>query len=384
MRSRRGRGEGSIFRRKDGVWAGILSLGYGGDGRRQRRVVYGHDKSAVVERLARMRAQALDGMLSDAHRLTVSAFLARWLQDVARPAVSPSTHQLYDGLIRLHINPRIGAVALSRLTPVHVQGMLGAMERDGASPRLRQMALGVLHQALGQALRWGMVPRNVCDAVTRPRAPRQTMQALAPGQVGQLLETAKGDRLEALYVLAVTTGLRQGELLGLQWEDVDFAGAALHVRHTLHELYGRLWIGEPKTRRARRQVDLPAIAVAALRDHQKRMLIEGRLGGLIFCDTRGGPLRKSNLVRRSFLPLLKRAGLPAIRFHDLRHTAATLLLAQGIHPKIVQERLGHSQISLTLDTYSHVLPGMGREAASKLDALLTKTAAEAPDTVAKL
>ncbi len=384
MRNRRGRGEGSIFRRRDGVWAGILSLGYGNDGRRHRRVVYGHDKSTVVERLARMRAQALDGTLSDAQRLTVSAFLARWLEDVARPSVSPSTRQLYEGLIRLHINRKIGAVPLSRLTPVHVQGMLGAMERDGASPRLRQMALGVLHQALGQAVRWGMLPRNACDAVTRPRAPRQTMQALAPDQVVRLLEAAKGDRLEALYILAVTTGLRQGELLGLQWEDVDLAGAALHVRHTLHELNGRLWIGEPKTRRARRRVDLPAVAVAALRDHREGMTTEGRPDGLVFCDTLGGPLRKSNLVRRSFLPLLKRAGLPAIRFHDLRHTAATLLLAQGVHPKIVQERLGHSQISLTLDTYSHILPGMGREAASKLDALLTRTPERVSGTVAKL
>ena len=137
------------------------------------------NKSTVVERLARMRAQALDGMLSDAHRLTVSAFLSRWLEDVARPAISPSTHQLYEGLIRLHINPRTGAAPLSRLTPVYVQAMLGVMERDGASPRLRQMVLGVLHQALGQAVRWGMLPRNVCDAVTRPRAPRQTMHVAA-------------------------------------------------------------------------------------------------------------------------------------------------------------------------------------------------------------
>src|SRR5207244_2661824 len=147
---------------------------------------------------------------------------------------------------------------------------------------LRQMALGVLHQALGQALRWGMVPRNVCDAVTRPRAPQQTMQALAPGHVIRLLEAAKGNRLEALYVLAVTTGLRQGELLGLRWDDIDFAGAALRVLHTLHELNGRLWIGQPKTRRGRRQVDLPAIAVVALRDHQQKMAAEGHLDGLIF------------------------------------------------------------------------------------------------------
>ena len=365
-------GEGSIFRRKDGVWAGILSLGYSVDGRRQRRVVYGPDKSAVVERLARIRAQALEGMLSDTQRLTVAAFLARWLEDVARTTVSPSTYQLYEGLIRLHINARTGAVPLTRLTPVHIQGMLGAMERNGASPRLRQMVLGVLHQALGQALRWGMVPRNVCDAVARPRASRQTMQVLAPDQVIRLLEAAKGDRLEALYVLAVT-GLRQGELLGLQWEDVDLPGAALHVRHTLHELNGRLWIGEPKTRRARRQVDLPVLAVLALRDRRERMTVEGHLDGLVFCDTKGGPLRKSNLLRRSFLPLLRRAGLPVIRFHDLRHTAATLLLAQGVHPK---DRPGAPWALADLAHPGYLQPcpaGHGREAASKLDALLMRT-----------
>jgi integrase len=135
-----------------------------------------------------------------------------------------------------------------------------------------------------------------------------------------------------------------------------------------------LWIGEPKTAKARRQVDLPAIAVEALRDHRQRMLAEGHPHGLVFCDTAGGPLRKSNLIGRSWHPLLEKAELPRIRFHDTRHTHATLLLSQGVHPKIVQERLGHSQIALTLDTYSHVLPGMGREAAAKLDALLVPPA----------
>ena len=146
----------------------------------------------------------------------------------------------------------------------------------------------------------------------------------------------------------------------------------------VHEVAGRLWLDEPKTTKARRAVDLPTTTVAALHKHRERMLAEGHPQEFVFCDTHGGPVRKSNLVRRSFLPLLKRAGLRRIRFHDLRHTAATLLPLQGVHPKVVQERLGHSQISITLDTYSHVLPSMGREAAAKLDALLEAV------TVAKL
>ncbi|HEV2357498.1 MAG TPA: site-specific integrase [bacterium] len=241
------------------------------------------------------------------------------------------------------------------------------------------MAYDELHHALDQAVRWGMIPRNVCDAVTRPGAPRPIMQVLTPTQVSALLEAAREDRLHALYVMAITTGLRQGELLGLQWDDVDLTGALLHVRHSLHEVNGRLSLGEPKTARAKRPVDLPRIAVAALREHRERMLAEGHPHGWVFCDTEGGPVRRPNLLRRSFQPLLKKAGLPQIRFHDLRHTAATLLLLQGVHPKVVQERLGHSQISVTLDTYSHVLPSMGREAAAKLDALL-----ERGTTVAKL
>lgn len=232
------------------------------------------------------------------------------------------------------------------------------------------MAYDRLHRALDQAVHWGLVPRNVCDAVTRPRAQRPTIRVLTPEQVSLLLTAAREDRFHALYVLAITTGLRQGELLGLRWADIDLDRAVLHVCHALSEVAGRLWLDEPKTAKARRTVELPVFALAAVRDHRARMLAERDLQEFVFCDTHGGPVRKSNLVRRSFLPLLKRAGLPRIRFHDLRHTAATLLLLEGVHPKVVQERLGHSQISITLDTYSHVLPSMGRDAANKLDALL--------------
>jgi integrase len=268
--------------------------------------------------------------------------------------------------------------------------MLTAMEKGGASARVRQMTLNVLHRALGQALRWGMVPRNVCDAVARPRVPRRTMRTLDTAQVRLLLAETKADRLEALYVLAVSTGMRQGELLGLQWEDVDLDRGAVQVRHQLQELAGRLALVEPKTVKSRRRVDLPALAVVALMEHRERARAQGgSVGeGYVFTDTEGGPLRKSNLVRRSFLPLLdlrvlredlhKRGvaeevlpkPLPRIRFHDLRHTAATLHLASGTHPKVVQEMLGHSAISMTLDTYSHLLPSMQREAAARLDVLL--------------
>ena len=360
-----------MFRRRDGVWAGSVTVGYDDCGKRRRRTVYGATKGDVLEKLVRLRADALEGILGDPQRLTVATYLHRWLDDAVRPSVQVSVHRRYTEIVRIRIVPRIGGIALSRLTPMHVQSLLTSLENEGVSSRGRQMAYDRLHRALKQAVQWGLVPRSVCDAVTRPRAQRPTMRVLTPKQVSVLLTAAREDRFHALYVLAVTTGLRQGELLGLQWADIDLDRAVLHVCHALHEVAGRLWLDEPKTARGRRTVDLPACAVRALREHRNRMLAEREdLRELVFCDTQGGPVRKSNLVRRSFLPLLRQVSLPRIRFHDLRHTAATLLLLEGVHPKVVQERLGHSQISITLDTYSHVLPSMGRDAAKKLDALL--------------
>jgi integrase len=355
------------------VWVGKLSLGTDEQGRRQRRVVYAPDKAAVVEQLIRLRAQALDGTLSDPPRLATRDFLARWLADVARTTVGPKSYELYEMMTRLHVVPHVGHVPLSKLAPMHLQAMLATLEREDASPRLRQLALSVLSRALRQAVRWQMLPRNPADAVTPPRVSRQEIHPFTPEQVATFLNAARDDRLHALYVTAVATGLRQGELLGLQWENVDLAHAVIHVRHQLQEVDGQLRLCELKTARAKRRVELPKVAVEALRSHRTHMMAEGHAphrDALVFCDSVGRPIRKSNFLRRSFHPLLRQASLPHIRFHDLRHTHATLLLTAGVHPKIVQERLGHAAISLTLDTYSHVLPGLGREAAARIDALL--------------
>lgn len=374
MRKRRGRGEGSIFERKDGKWCGVLTAGYDANGKRRRRYVYAPTKAAVLQQLTRLQHAGLTGTLGDPQRLTVADFLRRWLEDTARPSLRESTFTLTEMVIRRHIVPGIGGMILSRITPAHLQGLLAGLERDQVGPATRQVVFRVLHRALKQALQWSMIPRNPAEAVVRPRAPQPTMRTFDAAQVRRLLDAAKGNRLEALYVLAVSTGMRQGELLGLQWEDLDVDRGAVQIRHQLQEVAGTLALVEPKTARSRRRVDLPALAVVALVEHRERMRTQGRsIGeGYVFCDTEGGPIRKSNLRRRSFGPLLTRAKLPQLRFHDLRHTAATLHLASGTHPKVVQEMLGHSTISMTLDTYSHVLPSMQKEAAAKLDALLSE------------
>ena len=260
---------------------------------------------------------------------------------------------------------------LTKLSVIHVQGLYAAMDRAKKSAETIRLAHAVLRRALKQAVRWRLVPYNVCVDVDRPRVAKADITPLDGEQVATLLRAAATDRLGAIFTVAIATGMRLGELFGLHWADVDLKAGAIMVKHTLTELSGQLFLTEPKTAKGRRRINLPTIAIDALEEHRKLMLDEGH-GDVpwVFCDTQGGPLRRSHFHERTFKPLLEEAGLPAIRFHDLRHTSATLLLSAGVHPKVVQERLGHSQISVTLDTYSHVLPTLQLEAAGKLDAIL--------------
>ncbi len=360
-----------MCRRADGRWVATLCLGRDEAGRYRRRAVYAATQREAIDKLNRLRADDLNGALVAPDRTRVAEYLEGWLEDSVRPSTARSTYRCYRGFVRNHIAPVVGGVPLQRLTPQHVQSLYAEMERGGASPACRVAAHVVLRRALSQAVRFGLIGRNPCDAVTRPRAKRKEVSYLDAAQVRALLETARGDRLEALAVLAVATGLRQGELLGLQWHDVDLAAGTLAVRRQLlgHN-DGSFELGELKTPKSRRLVELPAVAVAALAAHRGRLATPPLPADLVFTDTRGGPLRRSNLLRRWFVPLLARAGLPRVRFHDLRHTHATLLLTQGVNPKVVQERLGHSQISMTLDTYSHVVPSLQRDAARRLDEVL--------------
>jgi len=218
----------------------------------------------------------------------------------------------------------------------------------------------------------------VCDAVDPPKVVRTEILALNADEARRLLNAASDDSLEALYVLALTTGMRQGELLGLKWQDIDLENGALQVRRIIGQVRGQGFVeSEPKSAKGRRHIVLAPSAVAALRRQWDRQFTErleaGALPGtvnLVFCNGLGRPIEPQNLLYRSFRNVLKRAGLPRIRFHDLRHSAASLLLSMGTHPKVVQELLGHSQISLTVDTYSHVLPGLQRQAVDDSGALL--------------
>lgn len=275
-------------------------------------------------------------------------------------------------MVRLHIAPVIGGVQLEKLTPQNVQSLYIGSK----SPFVCDTVHTVLHQAFDQAIKLGEMVRNVCDAVDAPRLPVKEVKPMTPAQVTAFLEAIRGDRLESLYIVAIGTGMRLGELFGLKWEDINFNDGYLSVRRTLQEINGKLDTKEPKSKKGRRRIELSRLVVEALNNQRKQLVREGLAScEWVFPNTRGGNLRRSHFHAQSYEPLLTKAGLPSFKFHDLRHTAATLMLMQGTHPKVVQKRLGHAQISITLDTYSHVLPSMQREAADRFDVFLTSKVA---------
>ena len=310
-------------------------------------------------------AQERDGIAPDAGRTTVGEYLGLWLEDSVKTSVKPVTYEGYRQLVRKHLVPSLGRNKLGDLTPEKVRRLRGAKLAEGLSTRTVQYLLVVLRKALQQAVEDGLIPRNAAQGV-RVSQTKEEIRPLSPEQAKILLAAAAGTRLEALYVLAVHTGLRQGELFGLRWEDIDFGAETLSVKRILSGAEGgRPVFGTPKTAKSRRSVKLTAPAVEALlrhreaQDRERATVWSGREDNrLVFRSTTGTPLNRHNLVRRSFKPLLEKAGLPGIRFHDLRHTCATILLSKGKHPKYVQELLGHATVAITLDTYSHVLPGM--------------------------
>lgn len=379
MSSRRGHGEGSIFQRSDGRWCATVELGYTPDatGRfvRRRKTIYGRTRREVSQRLQQIQRDVAGGKSIDPSKQTVAQLLAAWLETKRPPARAAATYEFYASRLR-HISPFIGVLTVRALTPQHVQHLVRSCLDRGLSPRSVHSITGTLHAALEQAVRWRILDRNVVDAVDLPQQRRREMPVLDATQARHLLDVARATPLYALYILALTAGLRRGELLALRWQDVDFTAGVVHIQQSVRRSQGSLIVSSPKSERGRRTIILLSLAVEALKMHRQRQLEQRMASGatwvdhdLIFSNGRGNYLDHSMLYRDSYYPLLTRAGLPRIPFHSLRHSCASLLLSLGVHPKVVQELLGHSQISLTLDTYSHVLPGLQREALEKLSAL---------------
>jgi integrase len=364
-----------ITKRKDGLFQGMYTA-QTPDGPK-RKYVYGRKYGDTQRKLAEAMGDAARGIVVDDNNLTVSEYLDRFLEDVQRGSVRASTYSRDKYLITNHVKPALGRVKLKNLGAMHLQRLYREKQDAGLSASTVQKIHHILHKALAQAVRWDLIVRNPTDNVKAPTPAPKEMHPLSASEARKILETAGGDRLEALYVLAIHTGMRRGELLGLKWADVNLENATVRVRRTLTRKGTGYVLGEPKTKHSRRTVRLTQKAAEALRSHRaqqaKEKLRAGGLyqdQGLVFAGARGGIINPSNLRNRSFAPLLAKAGLPRITFNDLRHTCASLLFQQNVHPKFVQELLGHASVSITLDTYSHMLPGMGGETAVAMDEAL--------------
>lgn len=370
---RRVNGEGTISSqpRADGLWVGRYSVVE--DGSVKRPVIYGKTRAEVAGKLRLALASRDRGERAPA-RETVADYLAKW-HESTRPQLREASWVRQGDTVRLHLTPLLGQLQLRKLSPEDVSRAYARLlvgERAIAPATVRRVH-AVLHRALGQAVVWRILQVNVASLARPPRVPRREMTSLSPAQARELLAAATGDRLGALLVVAITTGMRQGELLALRWADVDLEARYLSVTGTLTRSANIQVITEPKTTRSRRRVELTGVAVDALRKHRAAQL-EERLAaanvwhdrGLVFANRFGGFLARG-FVDDGLHRLLETAGLPRIRFHDLRHTAATLMLGRGVHPKVASEMLGHSTVGITLDLYSHVTPTMQREAVAALD-----------------
>jgi integrase len=378
MARRRGHGSGAVYKRKvDGKvvgWTAMLDLGFE-NGRRKRQAFYGRTMDEVQAKLDEARQAQRKGTFVPGPKITTGQWLERWLRDVAKPNVRPSTFRSYSGLLRDHVLPTLGSIPLERLSPADVRQVMNAKLANGLSPRTVHHFRAVLRNALHQAERDGLVTRNAAALAEPPRVQRQEMKSLNPDQARAFQHAIKDDELEALYLIALDSGLRQGEVLGLRWEDVNLDAGTVRVSYALQRVAGKLVLVEPKSKTSRRAVKLGTVAALALREHHARQAQEsGRVTwlpfGLVFTGPHGQPLDGVAVTKR-FQAVLKAAGLPKMRFHDLRHSSASLLLAQGIPARVVMERLGHSNIALTLGTYSHVIPQLHQEAADAMDRVLS-------------
>ncbi|MEU2239877.1 tyrosine-type recombinase/integrase [Streptomyces sp. NPDC018338] len=405
MAKRRANGEGTITKRADGRYQAAAYV-YRPDGTRVRKFVYGKTRDEVSAKLIEMQDKTRQGIPAATSAMPFGDYLTYWLGAIAPARLKPATLNSYEGLSRLYIRPALGKKRLNRLSPTDIRLFLADFKngclcclrgadaarpegkrnccavhkccKRGPSARTVQYVHAVLRSALQQAVREELIGRNVAKIVETPTVQREEVRPLDAGEVRMLLKASRDHRLYALWLLMVSTGLRRGEALGLTWSDVDLSAGQLRVRRNLQRIKRELLFGTPKTARSIRTVSLPKRCVDALRAHQAKQeeerMVAGEKwkpslhqpGGLIFTTSTGRPTDPRSLNRMLTI-LCAKAKIRRIRVHDLRHTCASLLLAQGVDARIIMETLGHSTITMTLDTYAHVMQSTLRAAADRMD-----------------
>ncbi len=370
-KQRRGRGEGSITQRPNGSWRAQIS-------RDKKRLSFGAATKKECQEWLRKTLHQVDyGLDLEGGRIKVGEYLQEWLEN-ARPSLRAKTGYQYDKVIENHILPFIGDLPMKALTPQRVEHFYGELLQKGRGARTVRYTHGVLHKALEKAVRYGLIAVNPAHGASLPQQNHQEMQVLDESQVGMFLATASGNRLEALFHLAAVTGMRQGELFGLKWSDVQWRAGVLHVQRQVQRVPKKGWsFVEPKTRAGRRMVPIGTGAIEALLRQKERQALEREVAGsrwqehdLIFSTTVGTPMDPQNLMK-DFNAVLKQAELPKIRFHDLRHTAASLMLNHGVPVLVVSRILGHANPSITLNTYGHLYQESTAMAAKLMDELIS-------------
>ncbi len=366
---RRHQGLGGVYQRRDGRWEGRLRIRGG-----PRRSFYGRSRGDVIRRLGEARWALGQGLVVTAGTTSLRVYLQSWLM-VCGTRLRQMTLVTYARDAR-RLADVLGDTPVRSLTPGLIQSAYAALLDQGFSKRTVEKTHAVLHRAMDQAMHWGLVSRNPTELVNPPRPARREMTALSGEQLQQLLQHTTGSQWHPLWVLLGTSGLRLGEALGLHWLDVDLARRRLAVRYALQRQRGRGLVLVPrKTPRSRRTIYLSELAQSALKEQRHRQddrrssAIRWSESGLVFTNRTGGGLEQG-VVERALIEALATAGLPRVRVHDLRHTTASVLLAAGTHPKVVQDLLGHSTITLTLDTYSHLTEPLHQQAARTMDAVL--------------
>jgi integrase len=373
---------GHIYKRAKGTWTVIYDLPRGPDGkRRQKSKAVQGTKSDARRELSLIEHGIRTGEYVEPSRITVDGYLSRWLDECAS-SLSPKTIQEYHRIARNHIVPALGSLSLQQLRPLEIQSYYtialksGRLDgKGGLSPQTVRHHHALLHKALDQAVKWQLLSRNPVDGVQPPRVHRLEMATLEEKDMAVLLKASRETDLYIPTLIAATTGLRRGEILGLKWKDLDFEHQLLAVKRSLEHTREGLRFKEPKTHRSRRPVRIPEAALKALKVHKASEKL--RLGpdfssDQVVCLRKDGTLWPPDLLSRRFTDLVRRLDIPPVRFHDLRHAFATMSLRYGVNPKIVSEMLGHSGVQITLDTYSHVLPDMQAVAVTRIDEVLAR------------
>jgi len=335
-------------------------------------------KKEAEKRLSEILHELDTGTFMLPGKTTLAEYLEKWLSDYAKPNLSPRGYERYESIARVHLIPGLGGILLTQLRPEHLQKHYTTKLNNGLSALTVRYHHTVIHKALATAIKWGLVNRNVADGVDVPRARHNEMQTWDEYEITRFLEAAKDTLYYALFHTALFTGMRRSELLALRWQDIDFIFSQVYVNRSLHHLKdGSYVFTQPKSAKSRRTIAMSPSAILTLREHKEKqeairtsLEIPLKDDDLVFSIPEGKPLRP-NTVSRAWTMLAARAGVKVIRLHDARHTHASLMLKQGVHPKIVQERLGHASIQITLDTYSHVAPGLQQAAAEGFDKLVS-------------